>query len=416
MLGNFTFALGGLPASLFGQTLLWGLAFVAVALAADGLGRRARQWVVAAASVVLIEILTSRLVCALYVGYALAFFLACHRCPGRVLRAAVLTLLLGALIVWPVLILFTEWPWLDLPQRQFVAFATNVAWLRFYAYARRHAGVPAGDLPAFLLAMSFFPTFMNGPIETYDDMLARDDARAAAAPATALRRLAATAPGALGRIVWGTAKYLVAVTWFGSSNLAIFVSSGADVSLARLWLWVPEIYFQFYLGFSGWADLSIGLGRLAGADVRENFARPYLAHSVADFWNRWHVSFGVWLRDFVYIPLGGKYRHRTLNVVAVFVVSALWHVWGALKLVGPTVYPPPWWSGFLAWGLLNAAGVIAVQHWVGRPLPPGASTRRLLAQVATFLYVGLAWIPFFMPPQVPLASWLVIIGRLFGID
>lgn len=399
-----------LPASLFGRTLLWGLAFVAVALVADRLPRRPRQWLVGLASVALIDVFTSRVVCGLYLVYAAVFFAVCHHCPWRRVRAALLVGLLGLLVVWPVLIVVHPMVWLEVPQRQFVAFASNVALLRFWAYAWRQAGASPGDAGGFLLAMSFFPTFMNGPIETYDDQRAAGDARTAAEPGTAAARLGAVLPGALVRIGWGAVKYLVSATWFGSRTLAIFMSEGAAVDLARLWLWVPELYFQFYLGFSGWADLSIGLGRLAGANVRENFARPWAGRNVADFWNRWHISFGVWLRDFVYIPLGGKYRHRALNIVAVFVVSALWHVWGALKLFGPTLYPPRWWTGFLAWGLLNAVGVI-----VAHALPGGLRLPLRLAQATTFLFVAVAWIPFFLPPPAPIGSWLVIIGRLLGL-
>jgi D-alanyl-lipoteichoic acid acyltransferase DltB (MBOAT superfamily) len=137
---------------------------------------------------------------------------------------------------------------------------------------------------------------------------------------------------------------------------------------------------------------------------------------VADFWNRWHITFGRWLREHVYIPLGGNRTGRWRNVVIVFLVSGLWHVWGALKLVGPTVYPPPWWSGFIAWGLLNAIGVIVVRelHGVAKPpLPP--ALRRALAQAAAFVFIGLAWIPFYMPASAPLDSWIVIIARLFGL-
>jgi alginate O-acetyltransferase complex protein AlgI len=137
---------------------------------------------------------------------------------------------------------------------------------------------------------------------------------------------------------------------------------------------------------------------------------------VADFWKRWHISFGTWLREQVYVPLGGNRAGRVRNVIAVFLVSALWHVWGALKLVGPELYPPPWWSGFIAWGLLNAVGVLAAQQVRDvPPLPLAPWLRRRLAQVATFVFVGLAWIPFYLPAGAPVDSWIVIIARLFGL-
>jgi D-alanyl-lipoteichoic acid acyltransferase DltB (MBOAT superfamily) len=405
----------GLHGTLYGRYVLWGLVLVVVAIGAARFPARAKEWILAGASIALIDVFTTRAVCATYVAYAVAFFLACHFCPWRRVRMAVLTLLLAAMIVVPVLLVTETLVWLEVPQRQFIAFATNVMLLRFVTYASRHAGEGRGDLPRFLLAMSFFPTVMNGPIEGYDEVLARRDPRYWNGEGERAR-LARVAPGAFGRIGWGTCKYVLAVTFLGSRNLEIFLSSGASVDTLRLWLWVPELYFLFYLGFSGWADMSIGLGRLLGSDVAENFDRPYAAHSVADFWNRWHITFGRWLREHIYIPLGGNRSGRWRNVVVVFLVSALWHVWGALKLVGPTVYPPPWWSGFVAWGLLNALGVIAVREVrdvAAPPLPP--ALRHRLAQVATFVFVGLAWIPFYLPASAPLDSWIVIIARLFRL-
>jgi D-alanyl-lipoteichoic acid acyltransferase DltB (MBOAT superfamily) len=414
-LGDIGRLVAGLHETLFGRHVLWGLALVAVASAAARLPARAKVWILAAGSIALIQVFTTRVVCAAYVAYAVAFFVACHHLPWRGVRLATLAALLVAMIVVPITMVSQTWVWLEVPQRQFVAFATNVMLLRFIAYARRHAGEGRGDLPTFLLAMSFFPTFMNGPIEGYDEMLARRDTRYWNGEGE-LARLARVAPAAFGRILWGTAKYVLAIAFLGSRNLEIFASRGASVDLLRLWLWVPELYFLFYIGFSGWADMSVGLGRLLGSHVAENFDRPYVAHSVADFWKRWHITFGTWLRDHVYVPLGGNRVGRVRNVVAVFLVSALWHVWGAVKLVGLEVYPPPWWSGFLAWGLLNAAGVIAAQQMRGAPpLPLAPALRRRVAQVATFVFVGLAWIPFYLPASAPLDSWIVIIARLVGL-
>jgi D-alanyl-lipoteichoic acid acyltransferase DltB (MBOAT superfamily) len=404
-----------LPESLLGRHVLWGLALVLVASAAARLPARTKEWILAAGSIALIQVFTTRVVCAVYVAYALAFFAACHRLPWRGARRAVLGVLVVAMIVVPVAMQSQAWIWLESPQRQFIAFATNVALLRFIAYARRHAGEGRGDLPSFLFAMSFFPTFMNGPIEGYDEVLARRDPRYWNGEGE-IARLVRVAPGALGRMLWGTTKYVLAIALLGRSNLEIFASRGESADLLRLWLWVPELYFMFYVGFSGWADVSIGLGRLLGSRVAENFDRPYVAHSVADFWKRWHITFGIWLREHVYIPLGGNRSRQIRNVIAVFLVSGLWHVWGAVKLIGLEAFPPPSWTGFIAWGLLNAVGVIAVQQVRDVPPPPLApGLRRRLAQVATFVFVGIAWIPFYLPAGAPVDSWIVIIARLFGL-
>src|SRR5690606_4290246 len=108
------------------------------------------------------------------------------------------------------------------------------------------------------------------------------------------------------RVALGIAKVLLAAFYLGQDNDTIFATSGTAVSHPRLWLWPIELYFQFYVVFSGWTDVSVGLARLIGFEITENFDRPWRSRSVAEFWRRWHRSFGIWLRDYVYVPLGGN--------------------------------------------------------------------------------------------------------------
>jgi alginate O-acetyltransferase complex protein AlgI len=169
----------------------------------------------------------------------------------------------------------------------------------------------------------------------------------------------------------------------------------------QLWLWAVRLYVWFYLSFSAWTEVSIGLARLCGRrDVIENFDQPWLAQDPGDFWRRWHVSFGVWLRNQVYIPLGGNRRHRIGNVAAVFAVSAAWHVWGSLKLLGFGYYPPHAWIGFAVWGLLHAVAVTLAGGRASRS--PRGGVALAAARLATFLFAALAWVPFFTPAGV---SW-----------
>jgi D-alanyl-lipoteichoic acid acyltransferase DltB (MBOAT superfamily) len=157
--------------------------------------------------------------------------------------------------------------------------------------------------------------------------------------------------------------------------------------------------------------VAIGLGALVGRRVPENFAVPWRAIDPADFWRRWHVSFGVWLRDYVYIPLGGNRRHRALNVVVTFLASAAWHIWGTVKLLGLGWFGPRAWTGFIVWGLLNAAGVL-VSPWLDRALPATGPASRASRAALTFLFACLCWIPFFLPPGVPLATGLAMLLRM----
>src|SRR5690606_15783720 len=99
--------------------------------------------------------------------------------------------------------------------------------------------------------------------------------------------------------------------------------------------------FQIYGDFSGYSDIAIGIGRIMGFNLIQNFKSPYLAENIQDFWRRWHISLSTWFRDYLYIPLGGsrvksKFR-AAINIVITFTVSGLWHganwtfiFWGAL--------------------------------------------------------------------------------------
>jgi alginate O-acetyltransferase complex protein AlgI len=187
-----------------------------------------------------------------------------------------------------------------------------------------------------------------------------------------------------------------------------WLAAGPTASPARLWGLAVLLWVWFYLGFSAWTDVSIGLGRLCGRTVRENFDRPWLATDPGDFWRRWHVSFGRWLRDFVYVPLGGNRRHRAVNVLVVFLVSAAWHVWGTLKLIGFGYFPPLAWAGLFLWGLLHAAAVIVA----GRRREEPAAAAASIARGATFAFAAFAWVPFFAPASIPPAELLRMLARM----
>ena len=103
---------------------------------------------------------------------------------------------------------------------------------------------------------------------------------------------------------------------------------------------------QIYYDFSGYSDIAIGLSRLFGFEVKDNFNFPYLSKSISEFWRRWHISLGSWFREYVYFPLGGSRAgyHRTLrNLAIVFTLTGIWHGAG--------------WN-YVLWGLVNGALVV----------------------------------------------------------
>jgi D-alanyl-lipoteichoic acid acyltransferase DltB (MBOAT superfamily) len=158
---------------------------------------------------------------------------------------------------------------------------------------------------------------------------------------------------------------------------------------------------HIYSDFSGYSDIAVGVARLFDLEVIQNFQQPYLASSVSDFWRRWHISFSSWLRDYVYIPLGGnrvsRWR-RDLNVLITFLVSGLWH--GAD------------WT-FVLWGGLHGLYIIVEgrsRHVFDRAAKAlrleNTPMRRTMGIVVTLLLVTFAWI-FFYARSVPDALLLI---------
>jgi alginate O-acetyltransferase complex protein AlgI len=174
------------------------------------------------------------------------------------------------------------------------------------------------DLPDYALYVTFFPQLVAGPIERAAHMLPQY---------RSVRKLDAEVwRVALGLMLWGYFKKVVI-----ADNAAVVVNkifAVTGTSFPIVWAGVFAFAVQIYADFSGYTDIARGTARLLGIDLMVNFNHPYLASSPADFWRRWHISLSTWLRDFIYIPLGGS-RCGTLrnsfNLLATFTLSGLWH-------------------------------------------------------------------------------------------
>lgn len=155
------------------------------------------------------------------------------------------------------------------------------------------------------------------------------------------------------------------------------------------WYGLFAYAFQIYFDFSGYSDMAIGLGLMFGFEFAKNFDSPYQARSLTDFWRRWHISLSTWLRDYLYIPLGGnrKGAARTyLNLLVVMVLGGFWH--GAS------------WN-FLVWGLIHGVG-LAFERLLGKTSAYGKAPVPLRVAL-TFLIVNLAWV-FFRAEDLPAAN------------
>jgi D-alanyl-lipoteichoic acid acyltransferase DltB (MBOAT superfamily) len=141
---------------------------------------------------------------------------------------------------------------------------------------------------------------------------------------------------------------------------------------------------QIYADFAGYSLMAIGVGKVLGFELAENFRRPYFAVSVTDFWRRWHISLSIWLRDYVYIPLGGsrclKMRNY-FNIFVTFLISGIWH--GAN------------WT-FIIWGIWHGVAQI-VEKMVGQQECDYGTMGRVIKIIITFLIINFAWVFFRMP-------------------
>jgi D-alanyl-lipoteichoic acid acyltransferase DltB (MBOAT superfamily) len=246
------------------------------------------------------------------------------------------------------------------------------------------------------LYFAFFPYMMAGPIVRAADLLPQ-----LTSPRDP-RRIDS------GRALWlifaGLVKKMLIADFLASHIInGVFSNPGGYSSLEVL-LGVYAYSVQIYCDFSGYTDMAIGIGMLLGFQFPQNFNSPYAAVSVQDFWRRWHMTLSSWLRDYLYIPLGGNrngQRRTSVNIMVTMLLGGLWH--GAA------------WT-FVAWGGLHG-GAQVVEHWFrdrrtarGLPLVEPSRGGRIVRRILVFHFITLAWI-FFRADSFGDAAH--VIGRLF---
>jgi D-alanyl-lipoteichoic acid acyltransferase DltB (MBOAT superfamily) len=168
-----------------------------------------------------------------------------------------------------------------------------------------------------------------------------------------------------------------------ADRLALFVNQvyGAPENYDASILIIATFFFAFqiYCDFSGYTDIAIGVARMFGINLMENFKMPYLANGIKEFWSKWHISLSTWFRDYLYISLGGNRNRFFRNILIVFVVSGLWH--GAN------------WT-FIIWGGLHGTYFLC-EHFISRKFRIKKTLlQRSFSTAFTFLLVSFAWIFF----------------------
>ena len=249
----------------------------------------------------------------------------------------------------------------------------------------------------FALFPAFFPTQIAGPIKRYQDFEGQVRSHPPFDSRRFLEGLELIALGMVKKIVLADSLLPIADKFF---------SNHAQAGPLDSWVGVLAFSFQIYLDFSGYTDIGRGSAQLLGYTVPVNFRAPYLATSIRDFWRRWHISLSSWLRDYLYIPLGGN-RHgpwRTqFNLMATMALGGLWH--GAA------------WH-FVAWGIGHGLALVVNREGeavarVRAPLPRWITIGGGWA--ATQLVVLLLWVLFRAPSaSVALVIWRHMTGLAVG--
>lgn len=230
----------------------------------------------------------------------------------------------------------------------------------------------------FALFVSFFPQIVCGPISRGSQLL----------PQIASPRRVRLDREAFFLVLRGLVKKVVV-----ADNVAVLANGifnePAIWTSVTVWLGALAYYVQIYCDFSGYTDMAIGIARMLGYELPENFRRPYFAGNPSEFWRRWHITLSFWFRDYVFFPLGGPYG-RTLrwvrNVMLTFLATGLWHGAG--------------WN-FLLWGALHGLGLVVFRLWEEKRGDLGVTKRirkkRVYKLVAWALMQGwvlITWIPF----------------------
>ncbi|MEA2551685.1 MAG: alginate O-acetyltransferase complex protein AlgI [Actinomycetota bacterium] len=233
----------------------------------------------------------------------------------------------------------------------------------------------AATIDAFLY-LSFFPHLVAGPIVRPNELIPQLNAR------RDQRHVDVT--GAAWLILGGLFKKIVISSYVANTIVTPVFGDPTRHSAAEAFFAVVGYAVVIYSDFSGYSDIAIGVAKLLGFEFPRNFDRPYSARTLQEFWRRWHMTLSRWLRDYVYIPLGGNRRgprRTTINIMLTMVLGGLWHGAG--------------WT-FILWGALHGGGLLAGRWHRARRPDTRAPTGAVIwgQRLATFAFVCLGWVFF----------------------
>lgn len=254
----------------------------------------------------------------------------------------------------------------------------------------------------YSLFVTFFPQLIAGPIVHHKEMLTQFEQKA--------------------QDRFSSRDFAEGITFFGiglfkkvilADTLAAFASpyfsvlaQGDALGFLASWMVILAYTFQIYFDFSGYSDMALGLGKMFSINLPENFNSPYKATSIVDFWRRWHITLSRFLRDYLYIPLGGNRRGvslRYVNLMATMLIGGLWHGAGWLFVI---------WGGLHGAYLCINHGWHALMRKAGNPVFVHSFWWSTFCRILTFMAVVFAWV--FFRSETFAGSTLLIKGMMGG--
>lgn len=219
------------------------------------------------------------------------------------------------------------------------------------------------------LYIAFFPQLIAGPIVKYRDINQQIEKRQA--------NWVKVSNG-FRRFIYGLAKKVLVSNVLGLCVDTIYSNDLSFIDYKVAWIGALAYTFQIYYDFSGYSDMAIGLGKMFGFDILENFNYPYVSKSISEFWRRWHISLGSWFREYLYIPLGGNRKGDVRTYVNLFIVFFLTGLWHGANLT------------FVFWGLYH--GFFRIIERLG--FDKWLKKHNVLATIYCFLVVNFGWVIF----------------------
>jgi alginate O-acetyltransferase complex protein AlgI len=244
----------------------------------------------------------------------------------------------------------------------------------------------------YQLYIILFPKLIAGPIIRYHELA--DQITDRSANDTIDNKLMG-----FYRFIIGLSKKVLIANHMGQQADNIFSMHYASLDTFTAWIGILAYTFQIYFDFSGYSDMAIGIGKMLGFKFPENFNNPYTSRSITEFWRRWHITLGNWMRNYLYIPLGGnrvktQWRHY-FNLWLVFLASGLWH--GAS------------WS-FVLWGAYHGLFLVLEKGFL---LKVYEKIGKLLSLAINFFIVAIGWV-FFRVEKI--SDAFAYIKRLFRFN